>query len=98
LGDADQRVVRQLVSAWLVLPPIMNTVHDIIRRAYELLVTGADFLRSPLLLALRVYFFWQLFLTGKGKLSNIGSRRWRICLAWIAHLPRRMIYSYLASK
>jgi putative oxidoreductase len=26
----------------------------------------------PLLLALRVYFFWQLFLTGKGKLSNIG--------------------------
>jgi uncharacterized membrane protein YphA (DoxX/SURF4 family) len=24
------------------------------------------------LLALRLYFFWQLFLTGKGKLSNIG--------------------------
>jgi hypothetical protein len=21
---------------------------------------------------LRIYFFWQLFLTGKGKLSNIG--------------------------
>src|SRR4029077_12744460 len=72
LGGADQRVVRQLVSAWLVLPPIMNTVHDIIRRAYELLVTAANFLQSPLLLELRVYFFWQLFLTGKGKLSNIG--------------------------
>jgi len=50
----------------------MNTVHDIIHRVYELLVTGANFLQSPLLLALRVYFFWQLFLTGKGKLSNIG--------------------------
>jgi putative oxidoreductase len=50
----------------------MNTVRDIIRRAYELLVTGANSLRSPLLLALRLYFFWQLFLTGKGKLSNIG--------------------------
>jgi putative oxidoreductase len=70
LGGADQRVVRQLVSAWLVLPPIMNNVH--VRRAYELLVTATNFLQSPLLLALRVYFFWQLFLTGKGKLSNIG--------------------------
>jgi putative oxidoreductase len=50
----------------------MNTVHDIIRRAYELLVTATNLLQSPLLLALRVYFFWQLFLTGKGKLSNIG--------------------------
>jgi putative oxidoreductase len=50
----------------------MNPVHDIIRRAYELLVTGANLLQSPLLLALRIYFFWQLFLTGKAKLSNIG--------------------------
>ena len=50
----------------------MNIVDDLIRRGYELLVTGATFLRSPLLFALRLYFFWQLFLTGKGKLSNIG--------------------------
>jgi putative oxidoreductase len=50
----------------------MNTLRHIIRRAYELLVTGANFLRSPLLLALRLYFFWQLFITGQGKLSNIG--------------------------
>jgi putative oxidoreductase len=56
----------------LVLPPIMNTISNGIRRAYELLVTGANLLQSPLLLALRLYFFWQLFLTGKGKLSNIG--------------------------
>src|SRR5207245_2272454 len=45
---------------------------NVIRRAYELLVTGANLLQSPLLLALRIYFFWQLFLTGKAKLSNIG--------------------------
>jgi putative oxidoreductase len=50
----------------------MNTLKDIIRRAYELLVTGASALKSPVLLALRLYFFWQLFLTGEGKLSNIG--------------------------
>jgi putative oxidoreductase len=50
----------------------MNTSKDIIRRAYELLVTGTTSLKSPVLLALRLYFFWQLFLTGEGKLSNIG--------------------------
>ena len=50
----------------------MNVLYKLIRRAYELLVTGANFVQSPLLLALRVYFFWQLFLAGKGKLSNIG--------------------------
>jgi len=50
----------------------VNALRDIVGRAYELLVTGANFLQSPLLLVLRVYFFWQLFLTGKGKLSNIG--------------------------
>jgi putative oxidoreductase len=50
----------------------MNSMIILVRRAYELLVTAANFLQSPLLLALRVYFFWQLFLAGKGKLSNIG--------------------------
>jgi hypothetical protein len=50
----------------------VNALRDIVRRAYERLVTGANVLQSPLLFALRVYFFWQLFLTGKGKLSNIG--------------------------
>ena len=50
----------------------MNAPYDIIRRTNQLLVAGADLLSSPLLLALRLYFFWQLFLTGQGKLSNIG--------------------------
>ena len=50
----------------------MHTIVIALRRAYELLVAGASLLQSPFLLALRLYFFWQLFLTGKGKLSNIG--------------------------
>jgi putative oxidoreductase len=50
----------------------MNKIRNAVWRAYELLVTVANHLQSPLLLALRVYFFWQLFLTGKGKLLNIG--------------------------
>jgi putative oxidoreductase len=50
----------------------MNAQYDKIRRTNQLLVAGADLLKSPLLLALRLYFFWQLFLTGQGKLSNIG--------------------------
>jgi putative oxidoreductase len=61
-----------MVCARLVLSQIMNGILHLIRRGYELLVTAANFLQSPLLLVLRVYFFWQLFLTGKAKLSNIG--------------------------
>src|SRR4029077_18093754 len=71
-AGTEQRLVRPLAHPLLVLPPIMSTLANVIRRAYELLVTGANLLQSPLLLALRIYFFWQLFLTGKTKLSNIG--------------------------
>jgi len=41
-------------------------------RGYKLLVSGGNFLQSPFLLLLRVYFFWQLFQTGQGKLAQIG--------------------------
>lgn len=51
---------------------IMNTFIDSFRRGYELLVRCANLLQSPLLLALRLYFFWQLFLTGQGKLTHLG--------------------------
>jgi putative oxidoreductase len=50
----------------------MNSIIPIIRRGYGVLVGLAGYLQAPLLLALRVFFFWQLFLTGKGKLLNIG--------------------------
>ena len=42
-----------------------------IRRAYEQFAAIANYLQAPLLLAVRVFFFWQLFLAGKGKLLNI---------------------------
>jgi putative oxidoreductase len=60
-----------MVRARLVLQTMSGILH-LIRRAYELFVTVANFLQSPLLLVLRLYFCWQLYLTGKGKLSNIG--------------------------
>jgi putative oxidoreductase len=45
--------------------------YKIIQRGTALFVTCANYLQSPLLLAIRVFFFWQLYLTGKGKLENI---------------------------
>jgi putative oxidoreductase len=48
-------------------------VYKIIHRAYTLFVTCANYLQSPLLLGIRVYFFWQLYLAGRGKLENIGT-------------------------
>jgi putative oxidoreductase len=42
----------------------------IFQRAYRLLVRAAGGLRSPVLLALRVCWGWQFFLTGLGKLKH----------------------------
>ncbi|HEY0790947.1 MAG TPA: DoxX family protein [Chthoniobacterales bacterium] len=50
----------------------MNMPIDQLRRLYGLLAAASSALQSPFLLVLRLYFFWQLFLTGKGKLLNIG--------------------------
>jgi len=50
----------------------MNTTINLFRRGYGLLVGSTDLLQSPLLLVLRVYFFWQLFMTGRGHLAHIG--------------------------
>ena len=50
----------------------MNTLVNFVRRGYELLVAGGNLLQSPLLLFLRAYFFWQLFMTGQGHLAHIG--------------------------
>jgi putative oxidoreductase len=50
----------------------MKTTIKLIRRGYEPLVASGNRLQSPLLLILRTYFFWQLFMTGQGHLANIG--------------------------
>jgi putative oxidoreductase len=42
----------------------------IFQRGYRLLIGAASMLQSPLLLALRLYWGWQFFGTGKGKLMN----------------------------
>lgn len=49
----------------------MKTPVALFRRGYELLVSGANLFQSPFLLLLRIYFFWQLFQTGQGKLAHI---------------------------
>jgi putative oxidoreductase len=42
----------------------------IFQRCYGLLIRAASSLQSPLLLAMRLYWGWQFFETGKGKLMN----------------------------
>ena len=50
----------------------MNKLTSLLWRGYKLLSAGCAAMQSPFLRVLRLYFFWQLFLTGKGKLANIG--------------------------
>jgi putative oxidoreductase len=40
------------------------------RRAYQQLIKAASLLQSPLLLIVRLYWGWEFFQTGKGKLMN----------------------------
>lgn len=47
-----------------------NPLRELIERAYRTLIAAASLLQSPLLLALRLYFGWQFYLSGKGKLGD----------------------------
>ncbi|HYZ72023.1 MAG TPA: DoxX family protein [Chthoniobacterales bacterium] len=49
----------------------MKTAVNLFHRGYDVLVSCANFLQSPSLLLLRIYFFWQLFQTGLGKLAHV---------------------------
>jgi putative oxidoreductase len=42
----------------------------IFQRSYRWLIKAGEHLQSPLLLAIRLYWGWQFFETGKGKLIN----------------------------
>ena len=44
---------------------------NLISRGYQLYVKAADSLKSPFLLAIRLYWGWQLMQSGWGKLHNI---------------------------
>ena len=50
----------------------MNPSVARVRSAYGLLVRGASYLQSPFLLIVRLYWGWEFFLTGKGKLSDLS--------------------------
>jgi putative oxidoreductase len=73
----------------------MNTIINLLRRGYELLVASGNLLQSPLLLVLRVYFFWQLFMTGQGHLANIG----KVSDFFVSlGIPFPMLNAYLSSS
>jgi putative oxidoreductase len=50
----------------------MEAKNSLFARFYGLLVRGAKLLQSPVLLALRLYWGWQFFVTGRGHLENLG--------------------------
>jgi putative oxidoreductase len=43
---------------------------SLFERLYQRLIKAASLLQSPFLLAIRLYWGWQFFQTGKGKLMN----------------------------
>jgi putative oxidoreductase len=45
-------------------------MHSLFERYYRALIKAASLLQSPLLLVVRLYWGWQFFQTGKGKLMN----------------------------
>jgi putative oxidoreductase len=49
----------------------MNSLLDKLRWAYSLLVKVGNSLQSPFLLFVRLYWGWQMFQTGWGKLHNL---------------------------
>jgi uncharacterized membrane protein YphA (DoxX/SURF4 family) len=50
----------------------MNKPTNLLLRWSDFFIASSAATQSPLLLVLRLYLFRQLFLTGKGKLANIG--------------------------
>jgi putative oxidoreductase len=48
-----------------------NPQSGLMTRGYRLLIAVASRFQSPLLLALRLYWGWQFFVDGKGKLLNL---------------------------
>jgi putative oxidoreductase len=51
--------------------PDEQCVVCLFQRGYQWLIKAAECLQAPLLLSLRLYWGWQFFLTGKGKLMNL---------------------------
>src|SRR5262249_18547558 len=72
---AGARLVCQLGVAGMVLPSGRWSVSSLIKRIealYAWFRKAATSLQSPLLLAVRLYWGWQFFQTGWGKLTNMS--------------------------
>ena len=50
----------------------MKSLIKLVDRAYALFLRVANSLQSPLLLAIRLYWGWQFWQTGLGKLQHLG--------------------------
>ena len=52
---------------------IMSTpqLSGLARTGYELLIAGASSLKSPFLLIVRLYWGWQMFVSGRAHLSDV---------------------------
>ena len=62
-------MVSRLVCARLVLP--VEKMSALAEKFYRWLIALGNTVRSPLLLAVRLFWGWQFFLTGKGKLTDL---------------------------
>jgi putative oxidoreductase len=49
----------------------MKELTHLARPGYELLIAGASTLKSPFLLAVRLYWGWQMFVAGSAHLSDV---------------------------
>src|SRR5271155_3609270 len=82
------------VTATSTATPDKHCLMCLSQRSYRLFVDVAACLQSPLLLAIRLYWGWQFFQTGKGKLMNPEK-----VTAFFAslHIPFPAFNVYLAS-
>jgi putative oxidoreductase len=75
--------------------PSETCVICMFQNCYRLLIKAASLLQSPLLLALRLYWGWQFFQDGKGKLMNHAQVAGYF-QSW--HVPFPSVSVYLASS
>jgi uncharacterized membrane protein YphA (DoxX/SURF4 family) len=71
LDDGNQIVVQRLDFARLVLPIQMMTMSGFTAKYFSWFVPPTTVLQSFVLLIVRLYWGWEFFLTGKGKLMDL---------------------------
>ena len=70
LDPANSGMVSRLVCARLVLP--VEKMSALVEKFYRWLIALGRALQSPVLLVIRLFWGWQFFLTGKGKLMDLA--------------------------